>query len=89
MADPSDSRQPLDPERRARLMAELKSPYRPLRQFIYVACAASGFFGGLIILSQWLAGRSVGAAWPNLAIQVVVVVLMVWLLRIDRPKGSS
>lgn len=89
MVDPSKSRPPLDPEKRARLLAELKSPYRPLRQFIYIACAASGFFGGLIILSQLLAGRNVGTALPNFAIQVGVVALMVWLLRIDRSKGNS
>jgi hypothetical protein len=75
---------PLDPEQRARLKAEIKAPYRPLRQFIYVAFGASGLIGALIILMQLLAGREVGVALPNFALQVGVVALMVWLYRLEQ-----
>jgi len=75
----------LDPERLAQLKAELKAPYRGLRQFVYLACAASGFIGAVIFLTQLLAGRStVGAILPNLALQVGVVTLMIWLFRLEQ-----
>ena len=76
----------IDPELRRRLQAEIKSPYRGLRQFIYVSCAASGAIGGVVFLFKVLAGRDLETTIPNLALQIGVVALMVWLLRIDRSK---
>jgi hypothetical protein len=83
-----DTQQPLTPEKYARLKAELQAPYRGLRQFVYLACGASGLIGAFIFFTQLLAGRDVAAAFPNLAVQVGVVALMVWLFRIDRPRQS-
>ena len=74
----------LSPEQHRRLKAEMAAPYRPLRQFIYLACGASGFIGGLVFLAQLAAGREVGSAIPNFALQVGVVALMVWLFRLER-----
>lgn len=80
--------QKLDPERLAQLRAELKTPYRGLRQFVYLACAASGLIGAMIFLTQLLAGRAeVGAVLPNFALQVGVVALMVWLFRLEQRVG--
>lgn len=76
--------QKLDPERLAQLKAELKAPYRGLRQFVYVACAASGFIGAIIFLTQLLAGRAAATVLPNFALQVGVVALMVWLFRLEQ-----
>lgn len=77
-----------NPEKYARLMAEAKAPYRGLRKFIYVAFGASGAIGGFIFLMQLLAGRGeMETTLGNLAVQVVVVVLMVWLFRIDKSKN--
>jgi len=76
----------LSPEKYARLKAEAKAPYRGLRQFIYVAFGASGLIGAFIFLTQLLAGREVNAAFPNFALQVGVVALMVWLYRLEQ-KG--
>jgi hypothetical protein len=78
--------QNLSPEKYARLRAEAKAPYRGLRQFIYVAFGASGLIGAFVFLTQLLAGREVGAAFPNFALQVGVVALMVWLYRLEQ-KG--
>jgi hypothetical protein len=76
------SPQTLDPETRAQLLAELKSPYRGLRQFVYLACGASGFIGAFIFLTQLLAGRAdVKTVLPNFALQVGIVALMVGLFR--------
>lgn len=87
MSNPNDHRQSpksqLSPEKYARLKAELKAPYRGLRQFIYVGFGASGFIGALVFLAQVLAGREVASALPNLALQVGVVALMVWLFRLE------
>jgi hypothetical protein len=81
-----DTGQPLTLEKYARLKAELKAPYRGLRQFVYLSCAASGAIGAFIFLTQLLAGREVSSTLPNLAIQIGVVGLMVLFFRLDRPK---
>jgi Low psii accumulation1 / Rep27 len=75
----------IDPELRRRLLAETRSPYRGLRQFIYVSCAASGAIGGVVFFFKVVAGRDLQTNLPNLALQVGVVAVMVWLLRIDSP----
>ncbi|MEG3910862.1 DUF3493 domain-containing protein [Microcoleus sp. Pol12B5] len=73
-----------------RLTAEMATPYRPLRQFVYVACGASGFIGGLVFLAKIASGREIGSALPNFAIQVAVVALMVFLFRWEqRAEGRS
>ncbi len=72
-----------DPEKYARLQAEAAAPYRGLRRFVYISFAASGFVGGFIFFTQLLAGRDVSEALPNFAIQVGVVTLMIWLLRLE------
>ena len=74
----------LSPEKYARLRAEAKAPYRGLRKFIYVTFGASGFIGGIIFLAQLAAGQEVATALPNLALQIGVVALMVWLFRLDK-----
>lgn len=74
-----------NPQRYQRLRDEIKSPYRPLRRFIYVAFAGSGLIGCMIFLLKLLAGN--GAFTDNatnLAIQITVLAAMIWLLRRDR-----
>ena len=73
-----------DPQKYAHLIAEAKAPYRGLRKFVYAAFGASGAIGAAVFLAQVLAGREVEAALPNLALQIGVIALMVWLFRIDR-----
>jgi hypothetical protein len=82
--------QKLDPELYAQLKAELKTPYKGLRQFVYLACGASGFIGAFIFLTQLIAGQDAGVILPNLALQIGVVALMVWLFRLEqRTKPNS
>jgi Low psii accumulation1 / Rep27 len=76
----------IDPELLRRLRAESKSPYRGLRQFIYVSCLASGAIGGIVFFFKVAAGRDLETSIPNLALQAGVVAVMGWLLRIDRHK---
>lgn len=71
----------LSPDQYARLKAEAAAPYRGLRLFIYFAFAASGTIGAFIFLSQLLAGHNVTNLLPNLALQLGVVALMIWLFR--------
>lgn len=73
----------IDPELYARLKAEAAAPYRGLRKFIYFAFGASGMIGGFIFLMQLLAGREVSSTLPNLALQMGLVALMVWLFRLE------
>lgn len=72
-----------DPEKYAFLKAEAAAPYRGLRKFVYVGFAASGAIGAFIFLAQLLAGRAVGETLPNLALQIGVVALMIWLFRLE------
>lgn len=79
----------LSPEKYARLKAETQAPYRGVRRFFYFGSAASGAMGAFIFLTQALAGRDVSQALPNLALQLGVIALMVWLLRIDQAKTKA
>ncbi|MEA5534881.1 DUF3493 domain-containing protein [Crocosphaera sp. XPORK-15E] len=78
------SRSKLDPEKYARLKAEVKAPYKGFRQFFYVAFGASGFIGAVVFLAQLAAGRDVTTALPNFALQVGVVALMVCLFKLEK-----
>ena len=77
----------IDPELWRRLQAEAKSPFRGLRQFVYVSCALSGAIGGVVFFFKLLAGRDLEATIPNLALQIGVMALMVFLLRIDKARA--
>ncbi|MDX1977984.1 MAG: DUF3493 domain-containing protein [Pseudanabaenaceae cyanobacterium bins.68] len=67
------------------LRREANAPYRSLRKFIYLVFGASGTIGGLIFGLQLLAGAgSVSETLPNLAIQLGVIGLMVWLFRLEK-----
>ena len=79
----------LSPEKYARLKAETKAPYRGVRRFFYLGFAASGAMGAFIFFTQALAGRDVSQALPNLALQLGVIALMVWLLRVDQAKTKD
>lgn len=91
MADPASNnpqdKRPaarLSPEKLEKLREEARAPYRGLRFFIYLTFGLSGFVGALIFLVQLIAGRDVAQAFPNFALQVGVVALMVWLAKVDR-----
>ena len=71
----------LSPEKYARLKAEAKAPYKSLRKFFYIAFGASGLIGAFVFLAKLAAGQNVTSNSANFALQVGVVVLMVFLLR--------
>jgi len=72
-----------DPEKYAFLKAEAAAPYRGLRKFVYVGFGASGAIGAFIFFTQLLAGQEVGDLLPNLALQIGVVALMIWLFSLE------
>ncbi len=77
-------------ERYARLVAEAKTPFKGLRKFFYASFAASGAIGGFVFFTKILAGRDIEKSLPNLALQIGVVALMVFLFRLeDRNKEES
>jgi Low psii accumulation1 / Rep27 len=86
MSQQSERLRESDPEKYARLKSEAAAPYRGLRKFIYLSFGASGAIGGFVFLAQTLAGRDVETAIPNLALQIGVVALMVWLFRFESRK---
>jgi len=75
----------LDPELYARLKAESKAPYKGLRKFVYFSFGASGLIGAFVFLAKLAAGNDVAEVLPNLALQIAVVALMVWLFRLESP----
>ena len=73
------------PELYARLRREAKTPYRGLRLFIYISLGGSGFIGAVIFFTKLIAGQGeIATNFPNFALQVGAIALMVWLYRIDR-----
>lgn len=76
----------LNSEQYASLKAEIAAPYRGLRQFIYIAFAASGSIGAFVFFFQVLAGRDVDSALPSLALQLGIVALMVFLWRWEQRR---
>jgi hypothetical protein len=84
MADRDLNRQ-FTPAQIVRLKAEAKAPYRGLRKFVYVACGASGTIGAVVFFTQLLAGKGdFSTVLGNLAIQISVMAVMVWLFRLER-----
>ncbi len=79
----------LTPEKYARLKAESKAPYRGLRKFFYVAFGASGLIGAFVFLAKLAAGQDLPTNFPNFALQVGVVSLMVFLFRVDQAKNNE
>ncbi|MEL6492762.1 MAG: DUF3493 domain-containing protein [Cyanobacteria bacterium J06634_6] len=77
-------------ERFDRLVAEANAPYKGLRKFIYASVGGSGAIGGFVFFTKILAGRDLAASLPNLALQLGIVALMVFLFRWeDREKKDS
>ncbi len=77
-------------ERFDRLVAEAQAPYKGFRKFIYGSIGASGAIGGFVFFTKILAGRDIAASLPNLALQLGIVALMVFLFRWeDRDKKES
>ena len=79
----------LTPEKYARLRAEAKAPYKGLRKFFYVAFGASGLIGAFIFLAKLAAGQNLENNLPNFFLQLGVVVLMVFLFRLETQNKSE
>lgn len=79
----------LNPEQYNRLKAEMAAPYRGLRQFLYIAFGASGLIGAFIFFFRVLAGRDIDSALPNLALQIGIVTLMVFLWRWEQRRQEG
>jgi uncharacterized membrane protein YjgN (DUF898 family) len=76
----------MDPEKYAYLKAEAKAPYKGLRKFIYLAFGASAFIGGLIFFTQLIAGNNPQDILPNLALQIGILALMIFLWSLESKK---
>lgn len=71
-------------ERRRRFREELRSPYRSLRQFIYLAFGLSGAIGALVFAGDLLRGEGGWRTGVNLLLQLGLVAAMVTLGRWER-----
>ncbi len=74
----------LGAEKYANLKAEAQAPYRVLRKFIYFGFGASGLIGAFIFFLQMIAGKNISQNLPNLALQIGIVTLMIFLFRWDK-----
>ena len=82
---PQNSR-PLDPELRARLLREAKTPWRGLRRGVWVALAASAAVGLATMAMRGAAGSEVAST--DWLIQISAVVIFAALLWFDRNRES-
>ena len=86
MVEPNSEKK-LTSEQYQRLRAEVVSPYRGLRRFVYLGIGASGVIGAFVFFFQILAGRNLDQSLPNFALQVGIIGLMVFLWKWDKhPK---
>ncbi len=70
-------------ERFERLVAETKTPFKGFRKFIYGAVGASGLLGAFVFATQLMAGKDVETALPNLAVQMGVIGIAVFLFWLE------
>ena len=80
-------RPPIDPELRARLLQEARTPWRGLRRALWVALAASGAVGLATMAMRSAAGD--GVASVDLLIQIGAVVIFGGLLWFDRNRSGG
>ena len=76
----------LDPDLRARLLKESKTPYRGLRRTVWIALFGSAALGFLIMFSNIIAGDTVSI--KDLGIQVSALIILGFLLLKDRSKSD-
>ncbi|WP_071778053.1 DUF3493 domain-containing protein [Synechococcus sp. WH 8016] len=81
-----DSQKQLDPELKARLLQEARTPWRSLRRLLWVALFASGGLGLFVMTFKVTAGDTV--VLSDLGIQIGAVVLFGSLLWFDRTRES-
>jgi Low psii accumulation1 / Rep27 len=81
------TRSKLDSEKYARLKAEAKAPYKGLRIFIYFAFGASGFIGAVVFLARLAAGKDITSDFSNLALQIGLVALTIFLFRLENRES--
>lgn len=77
---------PLDPELRARLLQEARTPWRGLRRGLWLALAASAAIGLATMAMRASAGGEVASA--DLLIQLSAAVVFGGLLWFDRQRSS-
>lgn len=85
---PKQPKSDLNEAQLKQLRAELKTPYRGLRRFFYVAFAGSALVGAVVFFFQLLAGTNAATTLPNLMLQLGVLTLMLWLLWLERSRNS-
>ena len=79
---PPDSRPPLDPDLRARLLQEARTPWRGLRRGLWLAFTASAAVGLATMAMRSAGGEVVQSS--DLLIQVSALALFGFLLWRDR-----
>lgn len=90
MPDPKPRRPAgMSPEKYERLLAEAQAPWKTFRQVFYGIMGASGMVGAFVFFFQVLAGRDLAQSVPNLAVQLGVIGLVVFLFRLERRSEKS
>jgi hypothetical protein len=82
----SDSQKQLDPELKARLLQEARTPWRSLRRLLWLALFASGGLGLFVMTFRVTAGNDV--VLSDLFIQVSAVAVFGSLLWFDRTRET-
>jgi hypothetical protein len=74
----------LTPEQYERLREQATKPYQGLRKFFYIAFGASGAIGAFVFLARLAARGDSSSILPNLALQLGVVALAIFLFRLEK-----
>jgi hypothetical protein len=82
----SDSQKQLDPELKARLLQEARTPWRSLRRLLWLALFASGGLGLFVMTFRVTAGNDV--VLSDLFIQISAVAVFGSLLWFDRTRET-
>lgn len=78
--------QHLNEEQLSRLRSEAAAPYKGIRQFFYIALGGSAFLGAFVFLMKAIAGENLSQTLPNLALQIGVCAVLLWLWKRETPS---
>ena len=74
----------IDPELKKKLLKESQTPFKGLREILWIAFSGSAFFGLLIMLSKIAGGSELQL--NNILIQIGACILFPSLLFLDKNK---
>ena len=86
MTEPLKAKKELDPNFRAKLLRESKTPWRGLRKLLWFALFGSAVLGLFIMSMRAVSGQHV--PFSDVGIQSLAVLIFGYLIILDRDKNN-